>query len=64
VDQKVYSSPLQGAARPNMMWIPGGIFRMGSDDHYPEEAPAHRYAKPVDTSTSHFRFRCIGRNRE
>ena len=25
-----------------MIWIPGGIFRMGSDHHYPEEAPAHR----------------------
>jgi formylglycine-generating enzyme required for sulfatase activity len=23
-----------------MVWIPGGTFRMGSDDHYPEEAPA------------------------
>jgi formylglycine-generating enzyme required for sulfatase activity len=25
-----------------MIWIPGGTFRMGSDAHYPEEAPAHR----------------------
>jgi formylglycine-generating enzyme required for sulfatase activity len=25
-----------------MMRIPGGTFRMGSDRHYPEEAPAHR----------------------
>lgn len=25
-----------------MIWIPGGTFRMGSDTHYPEEAPAHR----------------------
>ena len=24
-----------------MAWIPGGRFRMGSDAHYPEEAPAH-----------------------
>ncbi|HEY4136554.1 MAG TPA: formylglycine-generating enzyme family protein [Alphaproteobacteria bacterium] len=24
-----------------MVWIPGGTFRMGSDSHYPEEAPAH-----------------------
>src|SRR4029453_7506405 len=24
----------------DMVWIPGGTFRMGSDDHYPEEAPA------------------------
>src|ERR1043165_2907249 len=25
----------------NMVWIPGGTFLMGSDRHYPEEAPAH-----------------------
>jgi sulfatase modifying factor 1 len=25
-----------------MLWIPGGTFLMGSDQHYPEEAPAHR----------------------
>lgn len=25
-----------------MAWIPGGEFTMGSDQHYPEEAPAHR----------------------
>jgi len=27
---------------PDMVWIPGGEFVMGSDKHYPEEAPAHR----------------------
>ena len=26
----------------DMIWIPGGTFRMGSDHHYPEEAPTHR----------------------
>src|SRR5580698_9982594 len=26
----------------DMVWIPGGTFRLGSDHHYPEEAPAHR----------------------
>jgi sulfatase modifying factor 1 len=26
---------------PGMVWIPGGTFKMGSDDHYAEEAPAH-----------------------
>ncbi|WP_413578764.1 formylglycine-generating enzyme family protein [Bdellovibrio sp. HCB290] len=25
-----------------MVWIPGGTFTMGSNDHYIEEAPAHR----------------------
>ena len=27
---------------PGMIFLPGGTFRMGSDRHYPEEAPAHR----------------------
>jgi len=31
-----------GAARGPRVWIPAGTFRMGSDVHYPEEAPAHR----------------------
>lgn len=26
----------------NMVRIPGGVFLMGSDNHYPEEAPTHR----------------------
>jgi sulfatase modifying factor 1 len=26
----------------DMVWIPGGTFQMGSDEHYPEEAPAHK----------------------
>jgi formylglycine-generating enzyme required for sulfatase activity len=25
----------------DLVWIPGGVFRMGSDAHYPEERPAH-----------------------
>ena len=32
----------RAAPFPNMRWIPGGLFRMGSDHHYPEEAPAHQ----------------------
>ena len=31
----------------DMIGIPGGTFRMGSDKHYPEEAPVHRVT--VDT---------------
>lgn len=30
-------------ARPDgMVWVPGDTFHMGSDNHYPEEAPMHR----------------------
>jgi formylglycine-generating enzyme len=28
--------------RQGMVWIPGGTLCMGSDKHYPEEAPVHR----------------------
>jgi formylglycine-generating enzyme len=46
----VQSSPavraerLPSQVRSDMVWIRGGTFRMGSDNHYPEEAPAHRVA--------------------
>ncbi len=38
------SQGLESGRRSNadMVRIPGGTFRMGSDRHYPEEAPSHR----------------------
>jgi formylglycine-generating enzyme len=36
------AAPPGPAPADNMVWIPGGTFRMGSDHHYPEEAPAHK----------------------
>ena len=40
----VKATDLAALAHPTreMVWIEGGEFRMGSDAHYPEEAPAHR----------------------
>ena len=34
--------PSEDGRTADMVRIPGGTFRMGSDHHYPEEAPAHR----------------------
>jgi sulfatase modifying factor 1 len=34
--------PSEDSRTSDMVWIPGGTFRMGSDHHYPEEAPVHR----------------------
>ena len=42
-DKLVEGSPPPGKPpAEGMVWIPGGTFLMGSDAHYPEEAPAHR----------------------
>ena len=36
------AAPSRASASGEMAWIEGGTFRMGSDRHYPEEAPIHR----------------------
>ena len=42
-NSEISEQPVAPAKPPfeNMVWIPGGTFMMGSDKHYPEEAPAH-----------------------
>ena len=41
-NEPIQSSNVLGSLRSDgMAWIPGGTFRMGSEDFYPEERPAH-----------------------
>ncbi len=35
------SAALEHRPAAEMVWIPGATFLMGSNDHYPEEAPVH-----------------------
>jgi len=40
--RKVVRAGADSETLGNMVWIPGGTFLMGSDRHYPEEAPVHK----------------------
>ncbi len=41
-DELSHATDTPGSPRhPGMAWIPGGTFRMGSEDFYPEEGPLH-----------------------
>src|SRR5260221_11290342 len=43
IETKAHTSQASAAPpAPDMIWIPGGTFRMGSDKHYPEERPENR----------------------
>jgi sulfatase modifying factor 1 len=63
-DEYLGASPVPGSPpRPDMVWIPGGSFSMGSDTHYPEEAPVHKVVvsgywmdQTVVTNTQFARF--------
>ena len=37
-------APFAREPPPGMRWVPGRTFLMGSNKHYPEEAPAHKVA--------------------
>ena len=54
-------TPSNASPAADMIWIPGGSFRMGSDRHYPEEAPVHRvtvdgfWIDPTPVTNAQFR---------
>jgi formylglycine-generating enzyme required for sulfatase activity len=37
MSKEVFQEMTQTQAPPDMLWIPGGTFRMGSEDFYPED---------------------------
>src|SRR5260370_14795546 len=53
--------PSEDSRTGDMVRIPGGTFRMGSDRHYPEESPVHRvtvdgfWIDPTPVTNAQFR---------
>jgi formylglycine-generating enzyme required for sulfatase activity len=39
-DAGIQPTDITDSSHPGMAWIPGGAFRMGSEDFYPEERPS------------------------
>ncbi|MCZ6528955.1 MAG: SUMF1/EgtB/PvdO family nonheme iron enzyme, partial [Chloroflexi bacterium] len=42
VKEKIEAAQPGDPPHPGMVWIPGGTFRMGSENFYPEERPVHQ----------------------
>jgi len=42
VSQGIPQPVVSGEKHADMIWVPGGTSWMGSNEHYPEEAPTHR----------------------
>ena len=63
VNNMIKTTPPGDPPFPGMVWIPGGEFRMGSENFYPEERPVHQVAvdgfwidKYQVTNTQYARF--------
>jgi sulfatase modifying factor 1 len=60
-DVPVLTRSLARTPASDMIFLPGGTFRMGSDRHYPEEAPVHRvsvdgfWIDPIPVTNAQFR---------
>ena len=60
-DAGLNGEPTTSSSHVDMVWIPGGTFRMGSNHHYKEEAPVHRatvdgfWIDPTPVTNAQFR---------
>ena len=61
LDKETQHTPSTDPPTPDMIWIPGGTFGMGSEDFYQEERPVHEvtvdgfWMDPTKLQTSSFR---------